>query len=65
MFFNLSVTSGIFPDILKLNNIIPIYKRKGDKNDIILKLVDQAIRLAKKPQPAAKKKSQQPFKKYN
>ena len=32
--FNLSVTSGIFPDILKLNNIIPIYKRKGDKNDI-------------------------------
>ena len=32
--FNLSIQNGIYPDILKLNNVIPIYKRKGDKNDV-------------------------------
>ena len=32
--FNLSISSGVYPDILKRNNVIPIYKRKGEKNDV-------------------------------
>ena len=32
--FNMSISSGIYPDILKRNNIIPIYKRKGEKQDV-------------------------------
>ena len=32
--FNLSVRNGVYPDVLKLNHVIPIYKRKGDKNDV-------------------------------
>ena len=30
--FNLSVTRGEYPSLLKFNNVVPIYKGKGDKN---------------------------------
>lgn len=32
--FNLSVSSGEYPDMLKLNNVVPVYKQKGDKSCI-------------------------------
>ena len=32
--FNMSIADGKYPDILKRNNIIPIYKRKEDKTDV-------------------------------
>ena len=32
--FNMSIEQGQYPDLLKRNNIIPIYKRKGDKDNI-------------------------------
>ena len=32
--FNMSISKGEYPDIFKYNNIIPIYKRKGDKTDV-------------------------------
>ena len=32
--FNLSIANGEYPDIFKRNNIIPIYKLKGTKDDV-------------------------------
>lgn len=32
--FNLSIARGEYPAILKYNNVMPIYKQKGDKNSI-------------------------------
>lgn len=32
--FNMSVSRGEYPSLLKFNNIVPIYKRKGDKNSV-------------------------------
>ena len=32
--FNLSIQRGEFPAILKRDNVVPIYKRKGTKNDV-------------------------------
>ena len=32
--FNLSLSRGIFPNVLKKDNVTPIFKKKGSKNDI-------------------------------
>ena len=32
--FNMSIARGEYPDILKWDNVVPIYKRKGNKNSI-------------------------------
>ena len=32
--FNLSLLQGEYPDVLKRDNVIPVYKRKGDKNSM-------------------------------
>ncbi|MEL7308158.1 MAG: reverse transcriptase family protein, partial [Pseudomonadota bacterium] len=32
--FNLSVNTGEYPSLLKCNNVIPIYKQKGDKSHV-------------------------------
>lgn len=32
--FNLSLSRGVYPDMLKWDNVVPIYKRKGSKNNI-------------------------------
>ena len=32
--FNLSILRGEYPDILKRDNVFPVYKRKGSKNSI-------------------------------
>ena len=34
MIFNLSVKRGEYPPLLKFNNVVPIYKRIGDKNSV-------------------------------
>ena len=31
MIFNLSIDRGEYPTLLKFNNVVPIYKNKGDK----------------------------------
>ena len=31
---NMSITRGEYPSLLKFNNVIPIYKNKGERNDI-------------------------------
>ena len=33
--FNLSIERGEYPSILKFNNVIPIYKQKGEKTVLI------------------------------
>ena len=30
--FNLSIINGEYPDVLKRDNVVPIFKRKGSKN---------------------------------
>ena len=32
--FNLSLSRGVFPDVLKKDNVIPVFKRKGSKKEI-------------------------------
>lgn len=34
MIFNLSVDLGEYPTLLKFNNVVPIYKNKGDKSSV-------------------------------
>ena len=62
--FDLCMATDEYPDILKRNNVIPVYKQKGDRNNVesdrgiaIQPIIDKMFeRLVKKcPQPHLKK----------